>query len=120
MNILRESEYQFVIPGPFQQQLADYAKKYRHLFEDFKNFLKDFDHRLGRTISQCGGAQKIRMRSTDKQKGKSGSFRIIYFLQMQRQLTFLDIYDKGFQTDLTMQEKKKIRELIQRIKQGFV
>ncbi len=117
MNIFPESEYEFILPGPFRQQLEDYAKKYRHLFEDFENFLKEFDHRLGRTISHCGGAKKIRMRSTDKQKGKSGSFRIIYFLRVQRQATFLDIYDKGFQEDLTEQEKKKIREIIKRIRQ---
>jgi mRNA-degrading endonuclease RelE of RelBE toxin-antitoxin system len=116
MNIFPESEYEFVLPGPFRQQLGAYAKKYRYLFEDFGNFLKDFDHRLGRTISHCGGAQKIRMRSTDKQKGKSGSFRIIYFLKVQHQVTFLDIYDKGFQVDLIEREKKKIREIIKRIR----
>jgi len=119
MNILPESEYEFVLPGPFRQELEVYAKKYRHLFDDFRNFLRDFDHRLGRTISNCGGAQKIRMRSTDKQKGKSGSFRIIYFLRIQRQVTFLDIYDKDVQTDLTPQEKKEIRAMIQKIKQGL-
>ena len=57
MNIL-PSEYQFVLAGPFQKQLDDYATKYHHLFDDFKNFLKTFDHRLGRTIPACSGAQK--------------------------------------------------------------
>ncbi|MDZ7289147.1 MAG: type II toxin-antitoxin system RelE/ParE family toxin [candidate division KSB1 bacterium] len=74
---------------------------------------------MGRTISKCGGAQKIRMKSTDKQKGKSGSFRIIYFLRRQSCDIFLDIYDKDVQEDLTERDKKKIRELIQKIKQGL-
>jgi len=120
MNILRKGEYQFVLSGTFQNLLKHYQKKYRHLSEDFKNFLGDFDHRLGRTISDCGGAQKIRMKSSDKQKGKSGSFRIIYFLMLKNHVVFLALYDKDVQEDLTAQEKKKIRELIQSIKQGLV
>jgi len=112
---LPQNEYDFVIPGPFREQLDDYAQKYRHLPKDFKNFLQEFDHRLGRTIPQCGGAQKIRMRSSDKQKGKSGSFRIIYFLKRLNRVIFLDVYDKDVQADLTTEQKKRIRGLIEMI-----
>jgi len=38
---------------------------------------------------------------------------------LQKQVILLAIYDKNAQADLTEQEKKKIRELIQSIKQGI-
>jgi len=120
MNTSAESEYQFFLANAFRDRFEKYQKKYLHLNGDFENFLRNFDHRLGRTISNCGGAQKIRMRSSDKQKGKSGSFRVIYFLMLQNRVIFLAIYDKDAQEDLTEQQKKNIRELIQRTKQSLI
>ena len=71
--------YTFVLLEFFKQRVLSYRRKYQHVEADFEQFLEAFDDRLRLTIPHCGDARKIRMASFDKGKGKSGSFRVIYF-----------------------------------------
>jgi mRNA-degrading endonuclease RelE of RelBE toxin-antitoxin system len=51
---------------------------------------------------------KVRLRNSDAQRGKSGGYRIIYYLETEQQTVLLTIYSKTDQSDLPT-------EFIQRI-----
>jgi Cytotoxic translational repressor of toxin-antitoxin stability system len=45
---------------------------------------------------------KVRLRNTDAQRGKSGGYRVIYYLETQEQTVILTIYSKTDQSDLPL------------------
>jgi mRNA-degrading endonuclease RelE of RelBE toxin-antitoxin system len=55
------------------------------------------------------GLYKIRLASSDMTKGKSGAFRIIYYLWLEIDtIVLLDLYSKGEKEDVPVSELKKI------------
>lgn len=68
----------------------------------------------GDLIQGTGGARKIRMKG--KGGGKSGGFRIIYYWKKTTNNIFmLLIYPKGKQDDLTSDQKKSLKRVIEEI-----
>ena len=69
----------------------------------------------GDLIKDTGGLRKLRIKKSDR--GKSGSYRIVYFhLNARNQIFLIDLYEKGQKEDLTEAEKKIIRSLIKKLK----
>lgn len=65
----------------------------------------------GTLVKGTGGARKIRMKLA--RKGKSGGARVIYyFVDLQGEIWFLDIYTKSVKTDLSENEKKQLYKFI--------
>jgi hypothetical protein len=65
----------------------------------------------GKIVKGAGGARKTRM--SIRGHGKSGGARIIYyFVDIRREIWFLDAYSKNEKTDLTEKEKKAISKFI--------
>ncbi|MCQ2570015.1 MAG: type II toxin-antitoxin system RelE/ParE family toxin [Limosilactobacillus sp.] len=89
------------------KQINEYLK-----FAPDNNFGRKFP---GNIIEETGGAIKYRFRPSDGQKGKSGSFRIIYFVYNgdKQELVFLNLYAKKDKANLTKREKSVIRQLIE-------
>lgn len=46
---------------------------------------------------------KVRLRNTDAQRGKSGGYRVIYYLETEEQTVILTIYSKTDQSDLPVE-----------------
>ena len=68
----------------------------------------------GNIIQGTGGARKIRIKL--KGRGKSGGGRVIYYyVDLQGEIWFLDIYTKSGKNDLLENEKKKIHRFIKEI-----
>ncbi|MGX7395661.1 type II toxin-antitoxin system RelE/ParE family toxin [Carnobacterium mobile] len=67
---------------------------------------------LGDTIQKTGGAIKLRFSPESSQKGKSGSYRIIYFIALENTYAFLDVYPKSAKESLTDKDKKEIKQFI--------
>jgi mRNA-degrading endonuclease RelE of RelBE toxin-antitoxin system len=55
---------------------------------------------------------KVRLRNTHAQRGKSGGYRVIYYVKIKEHIILLTIYTKTAQTDISVQE---IRRLIEEI-----
>jgi mRNA-degrading endonuclease RelE of RelBE toxin-antitoxin system len=55
---------------------------------------------------------KARLRNTDTQRGKSGGYRVIYYVKIKEHIILLTVYTKTAQTDISAQE---IRRLIEEI-----
>ena len=65
----------------------------------------------GSLIKGTGGARKIRMKHLEK--GKRSGFRVIYYyVDLQGEIWFLDIYLKTIQKDLSENEKKRLYNFI--------
>lgn len=104
------------------KKIIDGLLKKRHLlledFDDFQKKLVEFPE-MGDLIIGTGGIRKARLKSASG--GKSGGFRVCYyFLTEDDELFLLLIYAKNVQENLTMQEKKELKELVNIIKGKFL
>lgn len=71
---------------------------------------------VGDVIEGTGGARKMRI-SLEDNKGKSGGGRVIYVDVFEKEkLYFLFAYPKNVQENLTPDQKKAIRKIIEEIK----
>jgi len=60
---------------------------------------------LGAVIPGTGGVRKLRVRSTNLQRGKSGGFRLLYLILSEQELVCpLLIYAKSDRQDVTRRE----------------
>jgi hypothetical protein len=67
-------------------------------------------------IPGLGGIRKIRLKSSSK--GKSGGFRICYFYYQENEgLYFIWIYAKNEQENLTPDQKKLLKGILNEIKE---
>ena len=70
----------------------------------------------GDLIAGTGGCRKIRCRKREQKKGKSGGVRIIYYyLTVDSEIYFLDVYEKSSQESLKADQKKTLKKIIAEI-----
>ena len=68
----------------------------------------------GDLIQGTGGLRKLRYGDSSRGKGKRGGLRIIYYWWVNAYQIFLfTIYDKNEMTDLSHDQKKKLKELLE-------
>ena len=87
----------------FLKNLRKLAKKYRTIRNDIEAVIKQLERGelQGNQISGIDYAVfKLRVRNSDIQKGKSGGYRLIYYLKTERGIILLTIYAKSEQTDI--------------------
>lgn len=62
-----------------------------------------------------GGFRKVRWQDSKRGKGKRGGLRVIYYyLTADNQVWFFTLYDKNEAIDLTSDEKKLLKQAIQK------
>lgn len=102
-----------IIPTPtFQRDVKNLKKKHRHIASDlekFSNTLTDNPF-YGEAIKGLEGSVfKARLASSDMSKGKSGGFRVIYYLmESDKTIYLLTIYAKAYKEDIDHVEIKSI------------
>jgi mRNA-degrading endonuclease RelE of RelBE toxin-antitoxin system len=99
-----------------------FTKQVEDLFEDneYRLFQMDLAARpdAGDVIPGLGGLRKIRWGA--KGKGKRGGARIIYLLIPKPGIIYLFYaYTKGDITDLSSDQKKRLRQAVEEIKKHF-
>ena len=68
-------------------------------------------------IPGLGGLRKARYGQQNRNKGKRGGVRVIYFFMLSAGMVFLlDIYSKAENVDLNEQDKKALRLAVEEIK----
>lgn len=100
----------------FQRKLKNLAKKYRQVPNDIQPVIEQLQLRelLGDRIPGIGfEVMKVRIRNSDTQKGKSGGYRLIYWVASTELLVLLDIYSKSDREDIEVNE---IRQIIQELR----
>jgi mRNA-degrading endonuclease RelE of RelBE toxin-antitoxin system len=95
----------------FKRNIRALAKKYRHIQEDVKPIIEQIQRGefIGDQIQGTGYTIfKVRIRNTDTSRGKSGGYRVIYYLKTATAVILVTIYSKNEQSDISATTIKKI------------
>lgn len=75
------------------------------------------DPRTGDLIQGTGGLRKARIADPGRGKGKRGGYRVIYLDLPNLERTYLlALYDKGEKDDISADERRGLRGLVQELK----
>jgi len=91
----------------FTRNLRNLAKKYRSVRNDIQPVITQLERGEipGDRISGTGyDVFKVRVRNSDIQKGKSGGYRLIYYLKTENGIILLTVYTKSAQADIPADE----------------
>ncbi|WP_293368086.1 type II toxin-antitoxin system RelE/ParE family toxin [Nevskia sp.] len=97
----------------FKRQLHDLAKRYRNIRSDLTPTLTQLQagETPGDQVPGTGYAlYKVRIANRDARRGKSGGYRVIYYLQTDTDRLLVAIYSKSDQADVTAAELRRIIE----------
>jgi mRNA-degrading endonuclease RelE of RelBE toxin-antitoxin system len=100
----------------FNAAIRQLAKRYRRIRIDIKPIIEQLEagELPGDQIPNIGDTIfKVRIRNSDAQRGKSGGYRMIYYLKTTDQILLITIYSKSDQEDIAAAE---IRDILQRAK----
>jgi mRNA-degrading endonuclease RelE of RelBE toxin-antitoxin system len=108
--------YKVHLAGSFKRDVKKLKRRYRHVKDDLDTAIKLLkkDPRIAVVIPGSSGMRKLRIPNRDQQRGKSGGYRLIYYVQDQPIPTIylLCLYSKSHQQDLATSEmKQRIDEL---------
>ncbi|WP_425213885.1 type II toxin-antitoxin system RelE/ParE family toxin [Tumidithrix helvetica] len=95
----------------FKRNLRNLAKKYRNIRKDIQPIIAQLEQGevLGDQISGVGYAVfKLRVRNSDNQKGKSGGYRLIYYIKTATGIILLTVYSKSEQVDIAAEDIQSI------------
>ncbi|WP_193197159.1 type II toxin-antitoxin system RelE family toxin [Nostoc sp. MG11] len=104
----------------FNRNLRILAKKYRSTRNDIQPIITQLERGElpGDQISSIGYTVfKLRVRNSDIQKGKSGGYRLIYYVKTATGIILLTIYTKSKQADIAADD---IRNIIAEYEQNAV
>ncbi|WP_264315410.1 type II toxin-antitoxin system RelE/ParE family toxin [Adonisia turfae] len=97
----------------FQRKVRTLTKKYRRIQSDLQPVLDKLSKGdvLGDRIQGTKAiVYKLRIKNSDIQKGKSGGYRLIYWLQLSDSIVLLDIYSKSEQDNMEVSTIQRIIE----------
>jgi mRNA-degrading endonuclease RelE of RelBE toxin-antitoxin system len=107
---------EFKATPTFAKAFKRLKKKYRSLEDDINSLRKTLTENPTAGIPPGAGLYKIRLASSDMAKGKSGAFRVIYFLMISAdKIVLLDLYAKPEQENVPISE---LRELLENYLKG--
>ena len=95
----------------FKRNLRQLAKKYRRIRSDIQPIIDAFlaDELPGDQMQGVGvPVYKVRVRNSDAQRGKSGGYRIIYYLPTENGVVLITLYSKTEQQDIEAYEIQAI------------
>ena len=96
----------------FKRNLRNLSKKYRHIRDDVEPVISELQkgHLLGNRVPGIGHAiYKVRVPNRDRSKGKSGGYRIIYYLKTVVEIVLITIYSKTEQADVSA---ARVRDIV--------
>lgn len=95
----------------------------RRVNEEGANVLKEIQTEVlknpesGRVIQGTGGLRKLRIGDAGRGKGRRGGFRVIYLdLPHVERTHLIALYDKSEKEDISTDEKKALKALVEQIK----
>ena len=86
-------------------------RRYRSLQSDLQALLNALEegHQLGDRIQGLDvPVYKVRVKNSDAQRGKSGGYRVIYYLVSADHVTLLAMYSKSDRADMDASTIKRI------------
>ncbi len=104
------SKYLVVEQDLYKKAVKKLSKNYRNINLDVKYFLDSINSKKDLGIELKSNVFKVRIKNSDKNKGKSAGYRLISYLAViENELHLLYIYDKSSLVNIT---EKEIDELV--------
>lgn len=104
--------YKVVLTTRFKRNVERLVRRFPHVKEDVRIAIQTLAQtpRLGVVIPGGEGIRKLRLRNTDLSRGKSGGYRLLYYVEDQpgQTLYLLLLYAKSDQDDITRQELQQL------------
>ncbi len=103
----------------FSRALNSLLKKRQILEEDFDDFQEELarNPEMGDIIPGTNGVRKVRLKSASR--GKSGGSRVCYYdVTSRNEIYLLLIYAKNQQEDITAEDKKDFKELVNELRRN--
>lgn len=95
----------------FKRNLRSLSKKYRNIRSDVQPVINQLQvgELVGDQIPRISYTVfKVRVKNTSIQKGKSGGYRLIYYLKTTTKIILVTIYSKVDQEDIKAEQIKRI------------
>jgi mRNA-degrading endonuclease RelE of RelBE toxin-antitoxin system len=95
----------------FEDKFKALKKRYRRIQADIKPIFEDLEAGLilGDQFPGFDSViMKVRVKNSDAQRGKSGGYRLIYWILSAEIIVMLDIYSKSDQQNVTVNEVRQI------------
>jgi mRNA-degrading endonuclease RelE of RelBE toxin-antitoxin system len=95
----------------FKRNLRALAKKYPHIRSDVQPTIEQIQqgNLVGDRLQGIGYTVfKVRIRNRDVSRGKSGGYRVIYYLKTAESVILITIYSKTEQADISSAKIKQI------------
>lgn len=104
-----------IVSPHFERKFRQLQKKYSHIQEDIQPFTEQLlrGETPGDQIQGVGyTVYKARVRNRDAKRGKSGGYRVIYYVRRANRIFLASIYSKSDQKDISLEEVRHIIEEI--------
>ncbi len=105
------SPLQVTFTPEFKRNLRQLAKKYRHIKSDLQPILDQLatGGKPGDQVPQVRyEVFKVRAKNSDALKGKSGGYRLIYYVKSASEVVLVTVYSKTEQADIASEDIRQI------------
>lgn len=95
----------------FKKHIRKLSRRYRSLQSDLEPVINELKAGaiLGDRITGLEDiVYKVRVKNSDNQKGKSGGYRVIYYIKTQDEIRLLAMYAKSDQANITDNSLRRI------------
>ena len=106
-----EPRRRIVFSDRFERDIKRLRKKFKHIRPDLQPLIEQLEHGQtpGDQIQGVGlRAYKVRVRNRDIARGKSGGYRLIYYIRTVDSVVFVTMYAKSEQEDVSIEAIKRI------------
>jgi mRNA-degrading endonuclease RelE of RelBE toxin-antitoxin system len=106
-TLIDQPSVEIKLTPEFQRKIRNLAKKYRKIRLDLQPVLEQLQIGIfpGNRLSGIDAeVLKLRVKNSDIQKGKSGGYRLIYWIVSPNTVVLLDMYSKSEQEDIEIPE----------------
>ena len=89
----------------YKKAVKKLAKKYKNIYKDIDAFLNSISSKKDLGVELGSNIYKVRIKNSDKNRGKSAGYRLISYLKIvNNELHLIYIYDKSQISNLTEKE----------------
>ena len=92
----------------FKKNIKNLKKRFPNILKDINELIDELEKEPTLGISLGNNRYKIRLKNSDLNKGKSASYRVITYLEIDEHLLLLTIYSKNSQENIWDKEIDKI------------
>jgi mRNA-degrading endonuclease RelE of RelBE toxin-antitoxin system len=99
-----------LIPTPeFKISVKKLSKRYALIAKDLKTLKEELENNPTSGVHLYNNCYKIRLKNSSVPTGKSGGFRVIYFLRQEEKIYLLAIYSNS---DMENIDESRLKEIL--------